>query len=41
MKGTTIKIDISIKRELDKLKITPNETYNNIIKRLLENGIQS
>ena len=34
--NTTISIEEEIKKELDKLKIIPRETYNDVIKRLLK-----
>jgi len=33
---TTIQIDRSLKARLDKIKIHPRETYNDILERLLE-----
>jgi len=36
MKKTTIKISEKIKRELDKIKVHPRETYEQVIIRLLK-----
>jgi len=33
----TIKVTIDVKKELEDLKIIPEETMNNLIKRLIEN----
>lgn len=34
---TTIQVDEQVKHKLDNLKIHPRETYNELIKRLIEN----
>jgi len=36
MKKTTIKVSESAKRKLDKIKLHPRETYEDVILRLLE-----
>ena len=36
--NTTIKLQDSTKARLDKLKVIPNESYNNILVRLLDNA---
>jgi predicted DNA-binding protein len=33
---TTIRITVELKKKLDSLKIYPRESYNNVIKRLVE-----
>ena len=33
---TTIKLDFDLKERLDSLKIHPRETYNDIVKRMLD-----
>lgn len=33
----TIKVSIDVKKDLDNLKIIPEETMNNLIKRLIKN----
>jgi len=35
-KTTTLQIDRSLKARLDRLKIHPRETYNDVIERLVE-----
>jgi len=35
-KYTTVAIETSVKEELNKLKIHERETYNDVIKRLIE-----
>jgi predicted CopG family antitoxin len=34
---TTIKIPFNLKTKLDKMKIHPNQSYNDLIKNLLKN----
>jgi len=34
-KWTTIRIKLSTKKRLNKLKVTPRESYNSVIKRLI------
>jgi len=41
METTTIQIDKTLKKELEKLKIHPNETMNQLIERLVNNKIDN
>ena len=36
MVTTTIRVDEDVKKMLDSIKIHPRETYNDILKRLIE-----
>jgi len=43
IKETTIKLKSTVKKELDRLKIHPNQSYSEIIKQIIEerNGTKS
>jgi predicted transcriptional regulator len=34
--ATTIKVDLELKENLDKLKLFPRETYNEVVSRLVD-----
>ena len=38
MKTKQIRVSVELKKELDKAKLVPNETYDNVIKRKIKVG---